>query len=102
MQKPLYLFLFTMVIFVLPLAPTPSNAQNYDPYPWCAQYGGMGGGGGRNCGFVTWEQCQAAISGVGGYCEPNPFFTGPGPYAGPQPSERRAPRTYRHYRYERD
>jgi len=31
----------------------------------------------RNCGFVTIDQCRAAVSGVGGYCEPIPFYTGP-------------------------
>lgn len=56
------------------LAPSTAHA---DPYRWCAQYGGMDGDGGRNCGFVTLEQCRAAISGVGGDCEPNPFYTGP-------------------------
>src|SRR5215211_6310658 len=27
-------------------------------YPWCAQYGGGGRGGGRNCGFWNYEQCR--------------------------------------------
>ena len=40
-------------------------------YPWCAQYGSLGG---RNCGFSTLQQCQAAISGNGGYCEQNPMY----------------------------
>ena len=48
-----------------------------DPYPWCAEYGGFFGGGGTNCYFKTWQQCQAAISGVGGYCRRNTFYTGP-------------------------
>jgi uncharacterized protein DUF3551 len=43
-------------------------AQNY---PWCAE--GIKGGA-RNCGFVTWEQCMAAVSGHGGYCEQNPMY----------------------------
>jgi hypothetical protein len=54
----------------------PSTAHA-DPYKWCAEYAGMEGGGGRNCGFVTLEQCRATISGIGGWCEPNPFYTGP-------------------------
>jgi hypothetical protein len=45
-------------------------------YPWCAQYSGMGDGG-RNCGFSTIEQCRATVSGIGGFCEPNLFYTGP-------------------------
>src|SRR5215216_2172980 len=42
-----------------------AGAQNY---AWCAQYN-MRGGGERNCGFVSWQQCMATVSGVGGYCE---------------------------------
>ena len=52
-------------------APQPAQA---DPYRWCADYSSRGGG--KNCYFVTWHQCQAAISGVGGFCSPNPWFTG--------------------------
>ena len=56
-------------------APEPAKA---DPYRWCADYGlGRGGGlGARNCYFFTFAQCQATVSGVGGYCTPNPFYTG--------------------------
>ncbi len=36
---------------------------------WCAQYGGMQGG--KNCGFYSFEQCQAARSGNGGFCSPS-------------------------------
>jgi hypothetical protein len=42
-------------------------------YPWCAQYGGRSGG--RNCGFVSFQQCQATVSGMGGFCERNLFYT---------------------------
>ena len=88
------------------IASTPAPAFEY---PWCAQYSqhGLpsaryamvsssigdgsrhaadvprlaqgGGSGGRNCGFMTLEQCRAAISGTGGFCEPNPFYKGPEP-----------------------
>ena len=44
-------------------------------YPWCAQYGGMDGGG-RNCGFSTLAQCMATASGMGGNCQPNLFYEG--------------------------
>ena len=47
-----------------------------DPYHWCALYGGGGQGGGRNCYFITLEQCRWAISGNGGDCVPNPFYDG--------------------------
>jgi hypothetical protein len=37
---------------------------------WCAR----DTKGGTNCGFHTFAQCQADISGLGGFCSPNPFF----------------------------
>jgi len=66
-------FIFLVLIGVM--AGTSFNTAKADPYRWCAQYSG-GRGGGTNCGFVTWEQCQATISGVGGFCSPNPFYDG--------------------------
>ena len=42
----------------------PAAAQNY---PWCAQYSGGDAGGGRNCGFSTFAQCLADVSGIGGF-----------------------------------
>jgi len=38
-------------------------------YPWCAQKSR----GGRNCGFTTFEQCRASVSGTG-FCVENPFY----------------------------
>jgi hypothetical protein len=35
---------------------------------WCANYGT---GPGMNCGFHSFQQCQAAISGNGGLCQQN-------------------------------
>lgn len=69
-------FMLPALAALAAFAPSPSSA---DPYRWCAQYGGFFGGGGRNCGFVTWEQCMATVSGIGGYCELNQFYTGPEP-----------------------
>ena len=63
----------------------PAEAQNY---PWCAEYN-MGGGA-TNCGFATFQQCMAAVSGVGGSCGPNPMYQ---PAPGPYPSTRH-PRRY--------
>ena len=58
---------------------TPADAQNY---PWCAYYSGSMGGGGTNCGFVTFEQCMATVSGIGGLCMRNTqFVPPPGPRA---------------------
>jgi hypothetical protein len=38
---------------------------------WCATYGGRGG---TNCGFYSYQQCMAAISGNGGSCSQNLFY----------------------------
>ena len=63
-----------------------------DPYRWCAQYGPSDDGG-TNCYFVTLEQCRAAISGIGGYCVPNNFYSGtPTSEDGPRQSRSRTPR----------
>jgi hypothetical protein len=40
-----------------------------DAAAWCAYYDENAG---TNCGFYTLQQCQADVSGVGGYCAPNP------------------------------
>ncbi|MGE5534311.1 MAG: DUF3551 domain-containing protein [Acidobacteriota bacterium] len=47
-------------------------------YPWCALESTQGGGGATNCGFVTYQQCMATISGIGGYCYQNPAYPGRG------------------------
>jgi uncharacterized protein DUF3551 len=66
-----------IAIAVILVAGSAINRAEADPYRWCAEYGSGGGGGGTNCYFVTLEQCQAAISGNGGFCRPNGFYTGP-------------------------
>ena len=38
---------------------------------WCAQYGT--GFSGKNCGFYSFEQCRASVSGIGGFCQRNTF-----------------------------
>jgi hypothetical protein len=38
---------------------------------WCAHYGT--GLEGMNCGFYSFEQCPATVSGVGGFCQANIF-----------------------------
>jgi tetratricopeptide (TPR) repeat protein len=43
-------------------------AQAKEP-GWCATYRN----GGNNCGFNTYEQCMAAVSGVGGFCNRSPY-----------------------------
>jgi len=49
---------------------TPAEAGPYGPR-FCAQYRG----GGENCGFYSFNQCLAAVSGVGGGCIIAPMQT---------------------------
>ena len=49
---------------------TPASAA-----AWCANYDAST----RNCGFHTYEQCLATISGAGGYCSRNTYESGPAP-----------------------
>jgi Protein of unknown function (DUF3551) len=65
-----------------------------DPYKWCANYRN----GGTNCGFITFEQCQATVSGVGGSCGPNQFYTGPDKTSAqrsPKQAQRKPPAEHR-------
>jgi hypothetical protein len=92
----------TFAAAVALLATTHADALEH---PWCLQYtlaqpsarfamlsaspradtGTLGpslkqaqdGGGGRNCGFDSFEQCMEARQGAGGFCEQNPFYEGP-------------------------
>jgi len=57
--------------------PAANAQQKHDPYRWCAEYGMGRSDGGTNCYFMTLEQCRAAISGNGGFCRENLFYTGP-------------------------
>ena len=49
------------------LSGTPARADG----TWCAQYGT--GFSGKNCGFYSFEQCRASVSGIGGFCQRNVF-----------------------------
>jgi len=64
--------LFMLAIFVVTAGiGTRAQAQNY---PWCADYAGFGS---QNCGFTTLQQCQAALSGNGGFCNANTQYVSP-------------------------
>ena len=58
-------------------------------YPtWCANTADRGD---LECRFYNWEQCQAFLSGLNGYCIPNPYL---GWYA-TEPEPRYPRRRYR-------
>jgi hypothetical protein len=49
---------------------------------WCAYYDEAFGSG-KNCGFVTLQQCLAEVRGVGGNCGPSPYYEAPNYYRYP-------------------
>jgi hypothetical protein len=54
------------------LAPLSAQA---DPYKWCAVFGGFGDTR-ESCYYMTLGQCQASVSGRGGWCKPSPWYDG--------------------------
>ena len=50
------------------------DSANADPHGWCVIYNGKPSG--TECWFVSYEQCRATASGVGGFCIPNPRNAG--------------------------
>jgi len=75
-------FFALSILVVTAATSTYAEAQNY---PWCAQYSG-GMGGAMNCGFTTYQQCMADVSGTGGFCMQNNTYQPPG-------AQTRKPRT---------
>ena len=49
-----------------------STARADGPGAWCAAAGGRNDY--RTCGYSSLQQCMAAVSGVGTFCQPNPYF----------------------------
>jgi hypothetical protein len=71
---------------VLAALSLPSNEAH--AAPWCAHYNT----GLNDCGsYYTFEQCRAAVSGVGGFCSQNPFEAA---YFGGAEARRRHRRAY--------
>jgi hypothetical protein len=59
-------------VFLLPIVfADHAAAQNF---PWCALYPDPVG---TNCGFTSFAQCLATVSGAGGFCEPNTLYRSP-------------------------
>jgi hypothetical protein len=76
----------TLAIVALVLAAIGFNARDAQAqgkyWPWCAYYDAWS----YNCGFATFQQCLATISGAGGLCRLNPY---PGPVADGRPVKRK-------------
>jgi Protein of unknown function (DUF3551) len=81
-----FLCAFLSAVTVTTTFAVPAHAQNR---PWCAYYNGAQFGGASNCGFSTYQQCLATISGIGGWCQPNTTYVPP-----PASSRSRRSRAY--------
>ena len=78
-----------VLLFAAPLA------AQADPYPWCAVYGGFGNTR-ESCYYMTIAQCQASVSGLGGWCKPSPWYDGKPvrtPEDGPPPRRKKRVRS---------
>jgi len=65
------LCLASVAAMVVAMSATPTLA---DKAPWCAQFGGSAMGGGTECLYYSYAQCQATLSGMGGRCFQNPWL----------------------------
>lgn len=90
------MFALAAIAAAFALDAVPNTAEAYPVYPWCANYGGRSGA--TNCGFSTFQQCMAAVSGTGGMCTQNTFY-GPaaGYYGGTDVQTRKYRRSRRYY-----
>jgi Protein of unknown function (DUF3551) len=82
-------FLLVTALCIIMLCGGPPRAARAQEYPWC-----VGGGDGLvDCSYLTYEQCQATASGIGG-CFQNPRASMSNQATG-SPSSLRPPRTAR-------
>jgi hypothetical protein len=84
-----YLLAVLGILVALPCMDTAVKAQNY---PWC-EY--LGGGGGRNCGFISFEQCMESARGNGSDCRQNTqYVPPPGEHPQAAPAKRKSHKNY--------
>jgi Protein of unknown function (DUF3551) len=72
---PIYVSAVAAVLaaaLVIAAVDTSAQAQNY---PWCAHYGTPYDD--TSCGFTSYEQCMASVSGIGGFCATNDTYKPP-------------------------
>src|ERR1700704_7200979 len=69
-EAPVRAMALSMLVLATALTVAPRASEARYSYPWCAQYSDAGSV--FSCAFVTYEQCLASVSGVGGLCMQNP------------------------------
>ena len=70
------------IALIVGLALMLTGAREARAGAWCAWYDPYT----YNCGFNTFQQCQATVIGAGGYCARNAYES---PAPGPRPLRRR-------------
>jgi hypothetical protein len=70
MEMNMHKIVFGVLAVAAILVATRRNVEARYDYPWCAQFADDGGA--FNCAFVSFDQCLATVSGVGGFCMRNP------------------------------
>jgi hypothetical protein len=80
--------LATLAVIAVGLGFTHEARAQGTYYAWCARYDAYA----YNCGFTTFQQCQATVSGAGGFCYQNPM---PAPFVQSRATHKRKHR--RHY-----
>lgn len=84
-----YIFSMPVIFMLTALLTFVARPAHADPYAWCAVYSVSGS---TSCNFMTLEQCQTMIAGIGGFCQPNPSYTGrQAPIGHRQPTARDLP-----------
>jgi len=88
-----YLLAILGILVAAACVDTRAHAQNY---PWCEYLGGGdGGGGGRNCGFISFEQCMESARGMGNDCRLNTqYVPPPGEHPQAAPAKRKSHKNY--------
>src|SRR5215510_8031539 len=66
-MRTIPLVLITFVALFLSTSAARAGANG----SWCANYGT--GHSGINCSYTSQQQCLASVSGIYGFCQPNPF-----------------------------
>ena len=67
---------YVFAVLISLVAGSAFSSAKADPYKWCAIMGGGEDGGMVSCYFLTLEQCNATVTGVGGFCRVNLWYDG--------------------------
>jgi len=71
-----------LLVATLSVSAGEAKAERY--WPWCSRYGWS-----TICAYATFQQCQASVSGAGGYCMQNVMPPPLIAYAGPRVRQHR-------------